>query len=142
MKIYGDAWATAIVNEWEQKNPRVKLMLSRFSVWAAQLGVAKPKEWVKKRAVYHLRRAKIDCKWNYIKTKCDMEIHWRYLFSEFWIPSSKPDWNHLFDTYSTPEFDLDPNWPSAKSPIDGELSTAHNEARPDSPEPTGGKASL
>ena len=92
MGFYDLKWCAAVVDRWEKNNPRVKSMNEAFTAWAAQLGIENPAEWVKKREIYHLSRAKGRREWELLKLCVDNEIQWRYAFCEWIIPPSKPQW--------------------------------------------------
>lgn len=124
MKIYGEAWARGVVTRWQGSDPRVKSMLLSFEAWAWGLKIDNPAQFVTDRLVYVLRRSKVRNDWNYIKANVDRKINWRYIFMEMIIPSSKPDWSKKARELMSYHFDfVDGPKPSAKSPIDAQLST-------------------
>ena len=92
MGFYDLKWCRAVVERWEKNNQRVKSMNDAFTAWAGVLGVQDPREWVISREIYHLSRAKGRREWELLKMCVDQPIQWKYAFTEWIVPPSKPDW--------------------------------------------------
>jgi len=81
MKFYSQAWAENIVLKWTKSDPRVLLMISRFSEYAALYRIRDPEIWVRSRIVWALQSASQTHLWPILKAGVGDESLWRSLFN-------------------------------------------------------------